>query len=75
MAFLEELQDAIPPEGPRATVDNALDIISDHSALCMARDRLTLMEKDKKIDVLFCAHIVLMVGALNLFLDPKRTYT
>jgi hypothetical protein len=75
MAFLEELRGAIPPEGPHATVDNALDIISDHSALCMARDWLTLMGKDKKIAILFCAHVLSMVGTLNLFLDPKRTYT
>jgi hypothetical protein len=75
MVFLEELRDVISPEGPHATVDNALDIISDHSALCMAQDQLTLMGKDKKINVLFHACIVSMVGMLNLFLDPKRTYT
>ena len=75
IALLEELQHEVPPEAPHAAVNNVLDVLGDHPRLCIARDQLVLIEKDKKIDVLFRAHIVSMVGTLNLFLDPELTLT
>jgi hypothetical protein len=75
MAFLEEIRQKALPEGPRAAVDNALDIINDLPTLHAARDRLTLMGKDKKIEIFIRARIMSMVGALNIFLDSETTYT
>jgi len=75
MALLEELQHEVPPEAPHAAVNNVLNVLSDHPRLYIAQDQLVLIGKDKKIDVLFQAHIVSMVGTLNLFLDPELTLT
>jgi len=62
IALLEELRHEVLPEAPHAAVDNILDVLGDHPRLCIARDQLVLIRKDKKIDILFQAHIVLMVG-------------
>ena len=76
MALLEDLQrDAIPLEAPCTVVDNRLDILKDRPRLCVAQDQLALMGKDKNINVLFQARIILMAGALNLFLDLELTLT
>jgi len=75
MALLEELWHEVLPEAPHAAVDNVLDVLGDHPRLCIAQDQLVLIGKDKKIDILFQACIVLMVGTLNLFLDPELTLT
>ena len=43
--------------------------------LQLACERLQVVSKNKKIDVLFRARVVSMLGALNLFLNPKLKYT
>jgi hypothetical protein len=77
-ALLEELRRRHPPEivdTPRNALDNAQDLLGDHATLCAACYRLQVASKDKKLDVLFRARVVSMVGTLNLFLDLELTYT
>ena len=77
-ALFEELRHGLALEildAPRTALDNALDLLCDHKMLCSASERLAAMSKDKKIEILFRARIVSMVGTLNLFLDPELDYT
>jgi len=64
-----ELQDSVTP------VDNALNLLTDKNALFLACQHLTVMGKDKKIDIQLQACIVLMTSVLNLFLDKRLDYT
>jgi hypothetical protein len=77
-ALFEELRHGLALEildTPWTALDNTLDRLCDHKMLCTASERLAAMSKDKKIEILFCTHIVSMVGTLNLFLDPELDYT
>ena len=62
-------------DAPRNALDNAQGLLGDHATLRAACYRLQVASKDKKLDVLFRARVVSMVGALNLFLDPELKYT
>jgi hypothetical protein len=57
---------------PWTTLDNALDFLCDNAKLCTTSERLSLVSKDKKVDILFCVQIMSMVGMLNLFLHGGR---
>ena len=77
-ALLKELRRRHPLEivdAPRNALDNAQDLFGDHAMLRAACYRLQVASKDKKLDVLFRARVVSMVGTLNLFLDPELKYT
>jgi hypothetical protein len=53
---------------------NKLDY-RDFPTLRRARTKLTVKSKDPKLDVVFWFRVSAMVGALNLYLDPKLSYT
>jgi hypothetical protein len=77
-ALLEDLRRGllrVNLDTPQTNLDNALEVLSDRSMLHAASETLSRVSKDKKIDVLFRARIVSMVGTLNLFLDPGLLYT
>ena len=62
-------------KSPKSPIDNALELLRDCTALSRAREQLSLKSQDKSLDVIFRAHISVMVGVLNLFLDPELLYT
>jgi len=73
--LLENLRRGRAPvdESPTAPVDSALELLRDCAALSKAQERL--QRQEKSLDVIFQARIDAMIGALNLFLDPKLLYT
>jgi len=77
--LLQKLQDGQKPQDdtPATASDTVLDRLhyKYFPALCRARAILTVKSKDKKIDVIFRACIMGMVGTLNLYLDPELSYT
>ena len=46
----------------------------DFPALRRVRAKLSVLSKDKKIDIFLCGHLNAMIGALNLYLDPTLSY-
>jgi hypothetical protein len=77
--LLQELCEGRKPKdnSPATASDTALNQLhyKDFPALQHAHASLTVNSKNKKIDVLFWAHMTGMVGVLNLYLDPKLSYT
>jgi hypothetical protein len=67
------LQDKIPED----TMDQLLSGLSykDFPILHRARAKLAVASRNKKIDVFFRAQIAVIVGTLNLYLDPMLSYT
>ena len=77
-ALLEDLCHGHAPmdESPPAPADSALDLLHDRAVLSRAREELSLRSQDKKsFDVVYRACISIMIGVLNLFLDPELPYT
>lgn len=77
-ALLEDLRCRLALEtldAPQTVLDYALDVLCNFSMLCTACEKLAVVSKDKKIDILFRARVASMVGTLNLFLDPELKYT
>ncbi|THU79940.1 hypothetical protein K435DRAFT_810298 [Dendrothele bispora CBS 962.96] len=64
-------------EGPNTQADTALNALhyKDWPALRKATTELSLKVKDKNLDVVFCARLSAMLGALNLYLDGYTRYT
>jgi hypothetical protein len=77
-ALLEDLRRGLAlgtVDAPQTALDYALDVLCDFSMLRTACEKLAVVSKDKKIDILFRACVASMVGTLNLFLDPELRYT
>ena len=77
-ALLEDLRRGLAlgtVDAPQTALDYALDVLCDFSMLRTACEKLAVVSKDKKIDILFRARVASMVGTLNLFLDPELRYT
>ena len=77
-ALLEDLRCRLALQtldAPQTALDYALDVLCNFSMLCTACEKLAVVSKDKKIDILFRARVASMVGTLNLFLDPELKYT
>jgi hypothetical protein len=78
---LKELRNGQWPVEPSKTQDNASDAAlnalnyKDFPALCCAQAKLNIASKDTELDLTFQSHIAAMVGTLNLYLDPKLSYT
>jgi len=77
--LLQQLQNGQRPrdDSPETTTDQLLNGLcyKDFPALRCAKARLTLKSKDKKLDVFFRSHLTAIVATLNLYLDPKLSYS
>jgi hypothetical protein len=76
-ALLEDLRHRNVPadQSPPGPVDNALELLRNYAVLLQTQKKLSLQSQDKSLDIVFRAHILAMVGVLNLFLDPELPYT
>jgi len=77
--LLQQLRNGQRPrdDSPETTTDQLLNGLcyKDFPALRRAKARLTLKSKDKKLDVFFQSCLTAMVATLNLYLDPKVSYS
>ena len=77
--MLQDLQDGKTPHdwSEETSTDRALNQLNykNFPALHQALAKLTVKGQDKKIDVLLHARITAMFGTLNLYLDPKVSYS
>ena len=74
---LQELLRNLGDYSLETATDQALGKLNwqDFPALRRARAQLTVMGKDKKLDIFFRAQITVMVGTLNLNLDPILSFS
>ena len=77
--MIEQLRDGIWPcdDGTETMSDAKLNKLSylDFKGLHKAHAKLTVLSKDKKLDVVFCARITALVGTINLYMDSELSYT
>ena len=77
--MIEQLHDGIRPhnDGTETMSDAELNKLNylDFEGLHKAHPKLTVLSKDKKLDVAFCARITALVGTINLYMDSELSYT
>ena len=77
--FLDNLQEGrqLTNNAEEVTSDVSLNLLSyqDFPALRQACTKLNIKGNDPKVNVVFQARITAMVGAINLYLDPRLPYT
>ena len=76
-SLLEDLQKQrdLLDQSPPSLEDNTLDLICSIDRLQEARTLLDLRSKDHSLNLLLRAHILAMIGVLNLFLDSDLGHT
>ena len=77
--MIEQLHHGIWPhdDGVKTMSDAELNKLSylDFKGLHKACAKLAVLSKDKKLDIVFHAHIMMMVGTINLYMDSELSYT
>jgi hypothetical protein len=56
-------------------LDNTLAHLRDQQALCTAREELTVIAQDKKVNNILRGRVRAILGLINLFLDEELGYT
>lgn len=77
--MIAQLHNGIRPrnDGKETTSDAELNQLSylDFEGLRKACAKLTVLLRDKKLDIIFRTRITAMVGTINLYLDSELSYT